>query len=89
MALTVSTITLRGRVNSRVVRLFADGAEIVLAADKSFAHAVTLAVPPGSGVPSDHDRLVKLTTIDAQGLSETRIVRIEREAVPHVAAAAV
>ena len=85
--LTTSTITLRGRVNSRVVSLFANGSAVTLTADKTFAHPLVLAIPPGSGVASDHDKLVKLTTIDAGGLSETRTVRIEREAVPYVAPA--
>ena len=84
-ALTTSAITLRGRVNSRVVKLFANGSEVALAADKTFAHPLVLTIPPGSGVATDHDKLVKLTTIDAQGLSETRTVRVQREAVPYVA----
>lgn len=88
-ALTTSTITLRGRVNSRVVQVFANGSAVTLTADKTFAHSVVLTIPPGSGVASDHDKLVKLTTIDAQGLSETRTVRIEREAVTYVPPAAV
>jgi hypothetical protein len=72
-AITSLTVTLAGRVNSRVVKLFANGAEIALAADKSWAHAV--AVTPGT-------RSLSMTTIDSSGLSETRAVLIDAVATP-------
>lgn len=67
-AITSVTVTLRGRVNSRVVKLFANGAEITLAADKSWSHAVT--VPVGT-------MSLSMTTVDSAGLSETRAVLFE------------
>lgn len=64
-AITSVTVTLRGRVNSRVVKLFANGVEIVLATDKSWSHEVTAPVGTAS---------LSMTTIDSSGLSETRAV---------------
>ena len=64
-AITSVTVTLRGRVNSRVAKLFANGVEITLAADKSWSHVVT--APVGM-------QTVSMTTIDSSGLSETRAV---------------
>jgi hypothetical protein len=78
-AITSTSITLRGRVNSRVTTLYANGTPVTLGGDHTFAHTVIAGA----------DQLVTLTTIDAQGLTETRAVRIERETVPYVAPAAV
>ena len=64
-AITSFTVTLRGRVNSRVVKLFANGVELTLAADKSWSQVVT--APVGT-------RSISMTTIDNSGLSETRAV---------------
>ena len=64
-AITTVTVTLRGRVNSRVVKLFANGVEITLAADKSWAHVATAPVGTAS---------LSMTTIDSSGLAETRAV---------------
>lgn len=72
-AITSVTVTLRGRVNSRVVKLFANGSEITLATDKSWSHAVT--VPPGT-------RSLSMTTIDGSGLSETRAVLFDAATTP-------
>ncbi len=71
--LTTSTITLHGRVNSRIQKLFANGSEVALIAQ---AFSLTL--------PTPTDALVTLTTVDAQGLSETRALRLKSEAVPYV-----
>lgn len=72
-AITSVTVTLKGRVNSRVVKLFANGVEIPLAADKTWAHAMT--------APST-SALLSMTTIDSSGLSETRAVLVESLTVP-------
>lgn len=66
-----STVTLRGTVASRVVSLFANGNAVTITGG-TFAHAVTV----------DADQLVLLTTIDVDGRSESRTVRIESESVP-------
>lgn len=75
-AITSVTVTLRGRVNSRVVKLFANGSEITLAADKSWSHTVS-DLPPGT-------RTLSMTTIDSSGLSETRAVLFDAVATPVV-----
>lgn len=70
-AITSATVTLRGSVDSRVVSLTANGTPVTINGDRSFAHAVT--VTP--------DRLVLLTSIDDEGRSESRTIRIESEYV--------
>jgi hypothetical protein len=72
-AITSLTVTLSGRVNSRVVKLFANGTEIVLAANKTWSHALT--VTPGT-------RSLSMTTYDSSGLAETRAVLLEAVATP-------
>lgn len=78
-SITSTTVTLRGSVASRVVSLKANGVTVTIGSDRSFAHAV--AVTP--------DRLVLLTTIDVDGRSESRTVRIESEQVAAIAPVAV
>lgn len=78
--ITTITVVLRGRVNSRVVTLAANGAPVTLNTDKTYAHS--LDIPAGS---SHLTFSVSLTTVDSNGLSETRAVVIEREDVPPVA----
>jgi hypothetical protein len=65
-SITAASLTIRGRVNSRVVSVYVDGSEITLAADKTFAH--TLAAP-ASG-------MLTFTTIDSNGYSESRAVTV-------------
>jgi hypothetical protein len=69
-----ATVTLRGTVSGRVVSLTANGAAVTLDGN-SFAHAVTVTA----------DQLVLLTTIDEDGRSESRSVRIQSASVPHFA----
>lgn len=73
-----ATVTLRGKVASRVVSLTANGVAVTLTSG-SFAHTVAVTA----------DRLVLLTTIDLDGRSESRAIRIESDSVPHFAAVAV
>lgn len=65
-ALTTASLTIRGRVHSRVVSVYVDGNEITLAADKTFAHTFTV---PTSGI-------LNFTTFDSQGYSESRAVKV-------------
>jgi hypothetical protein len=67
-SITSATITLRGRVNSRVVSLSANGAAVTLAADKTFAHTLT----------APDDALVTFTTVASDGVAESRVVRLTR-----------
>jgi hypothetical protein len=67
-SITDATLTLRGRVNSRVAKVFVDGAEITLAADKTFIYSLTA---PAS-------KLINFTTVDNDGHSETRAVQVTR-----------
>lgn len=69
-----ATVTLRGTVASRVVSLTANGSPVTLTGN-SFTHAVTVTA----------DELVLLTTIDDDGRSESRSVRIQSASVPHFA----
>jgi hypothetical protein len=78
-SITSTTVTLRGAVASRVVSLTANGAVVTIAPDRSFAHAVAVTA----------DRLVLLTTIDTDGRSESRTLRIESASVPAFAPVAV
>ena len=71
------TVTLRGKVASRVVSLTANGVAVTLTGT-SFAHPI--AVTPG-----DPDRVVVLTTVDNTGRAESRVVRLENGSVPYVA----
>lgn len=64
--ITTASLTLRGRVNSRVAKVFVDGVEIILAADKTFAHTFTA---PSNGV-------LAFTTIDHDGVSQSRAVQV-------------
>ncbi len=73
-AITSVTVTLRGLVNSRVVKLFANGTEITLAADKSWSHTVSNLLPGTSSL--------SMTTFDSSGLSETRAVLFDAAATP-------
>jgi hypothetical protein len=75
--ITTISVTLRGKVSSRVVTLHANGAPVTLNNDNTYAH--TLVLPVGS---SHLTASVSLTTVDQDGLSETRAVLIEREDVP-------
>ena len=72
-----TTVTLRGRVSSRVVSLTANGDPVAIAGDRSFAHSLPVA--------GSTDRLVLLTTTDSDGRSQTRSVRIEGDSAPYVA----
>ena len=71
-----ATVTLRGKVASRVVSLTANGVAVTLTS-ASFAHAVSFAA--GSS-----EKLVILTTIDDQGRSESRTVSIANDSEPYV-----
>ena len=73
-AITSVTVTLKGRVNSRVVKLFANGSEVTLAADKSWSHVQPDLVPGTSSL--------SMTTIDNAGLSETRSVLFDGVVTP-------
>jgi hypothetical protein len=68
--ITETKLTIRGRVNRRVVKVFVGSTEITLAADKTFAHQVTASKSDGGSL------LVTFTTIDSNGLSESRPVHI-------------
>ena len=68
--ITETKLTLRGRVNSRVVKVFVGTTEIILGADKTFSHQVTASNSDGGSM------LLTFTTIDSNGLSESRPVRI-------------
>lgn len=65
-AITTASLTIRGRVHSRVVSAYVDGTQITLGADKTFAHTFTV---PASG-------MLTFTTIDSKGYSESRAVKV-------------
>jgi hypothetical protein len=69
-----ATVTLHGKVSGRVVSLTANGTAVTLASG-SFT----------CSIPVTADRLVLLTTIDLDGRSESRSLRIESESVPYLA----
>ena len=68
--ITETKLTLRGRVNSRVVKVFVGTTEITLGVDKTFSYQVTANNADGGSM------LVTFMTIDSSGLSESRPVRI-------------
>lgn len=70
--ITTASLTFRGRVNSRVAKVFVDGVEITLGADKTFAHTVT--APANS--------MLTFTTIDNDGHSESRAVKVVTTSPP-------
>jgi hypothetical protein len=70
--ITTASLTLRGRVNTRVAKVFVDGVEITLGTDKAFAHIFTA---PTSG-------MMTFTTIDSDGHSESRAVTVVTTSPP-------
>jgi hypothetical protein len=72
-AITSVTITLRGRVGSRVAQLFANGVAVPLTGDNTWVHQTT--VPLGT-------KSITLTAYDGKGASESRTALLESVATP-------